>query len=167
MTWPARPLLSDATLVAVVGPGDADAEVYELARAVGRELARRGFVVVTGGLGGVMAAAARGAGEAGGRAVGVLPGDDPAEANPHLSDVVPTGLGEYRNALVVRDAAGLIAVGGSWGTLSELALAVRVGKPVASLRGWDVRDEAGQAVDGVVGFDAPAAAVQWIAERLG
>ncbi|HEY2297359.1 MAG TPA: TIGR00725 family protein [Jatrophihabitans sp.] len=166
MPWPDRPLVPDATLIAVLGPADATDELYDLARAVGRGLARRGFVVVTGGLGGVMEAAARGAAEAGGRAVGVLPGDDPSEANRYVSDVVATGLGEYRNALVVRDAAAIVAVGGSWGTLSEIALAVRARKPVAALRGWNVHDQTGRAVAGVCDFDTPAQAVAWIAQRL-
>ena len=167
MTWLDRPLPTDATLVAVVGPGDATDEIYALARAVGRDLAERGFVVVTGGLGGVMEAAARGAVDADGRAVGILPGTDTAQANPYLTTALPTGLGEYRNALVVRDAVAVVVVGGSWGTLSELALAVRTGKPVAVLRGWTVRDQAGRAVEGVTEFDTPAEAVGWIAERVG
>jgi uncharacterized protein (TIGR00725 family) len=161
-----RPLLEDATLIAVVGPGDATDEIYELAREVGRELAERGFVVVTGGLGGVMEAASRGAVEAGGRAVGILPGPDTAQANKYLTTKLPTGLGEYRNALVVRDAAAVVAVGGSWGTLSEVALAVRAGKPVAALRGWTVHDQAGDAIEGVHEFDTPTEAVEWIADEV-
>jgi hypothetical protein len=95
----------------------------------------------------------------------VLPGEDPSEANRYVSVVVPTGLGEYRNALVVRDAAAVVAVGGSWGTLSEVALAVRAGKPVAALRGWSVRDQTGRVVAGVWQFDSPTEAVGWIVER--
>jgi len=162
-----RPLPTDATLVAVVGPGDAKGEIYDLARAVGRGLAEHGFVVVTGGLGGVMEAAARGAVEADGRAVGILPGEDSGQGNKYLTTALPTGLGEYRNALVVRDAAGVIVVGGSWGTLSELALAVRTGKPVVALRGWTVRDAEGEPVAGVHRSDRPADAVAWIVDELG
>ena len=96
-------------------------------------LARGGFVVVNGGLGGVMEAAARGAREGGGIVIGLLPGDDRADANPHLTVAIPTGLGQARNALVVSAADAVVAVGGSWGTLSEIALARRAGKPVVCL----------------------------------
>jgi uncharacterized protein (TIGR00725 family) len=124
--------------VAVIGPADADEAVREAAREVGRMLAERGAVVVCGGLGGVMDAAAQGAREAGGVAVGILPGIDRAGASAHLTVAIATGLGEARNALVVRAADAVIAVGGSWGTLSEVALAMRTGVPVVSLRGWSV-----------------------------
>lgn len=130
--------------VAVVGPGDAatPADVDD-AREVGRLLADAGVVVVTGGLGGVMAAAAQGATEAGGTAVGILPGLERDAGNGHASVELPTGLGELRNGLVVRSADAVVAVGGSWGTLSEIALATRVGTPVVCLGGWHVADAAG------------------------
>jgi uncharacterized protein (TIGR00725 family) len=105
-----------------------------------------------------MAAAARGARSAGGRTVGLLPGDDPAAADPAMDVVVATGLGEVRNALVVRAAAVVVAVGGSWGTLSEVALARRSGKPVVSLRGWRVDGPAPG--DGIVEVPDAAAAVR-------
>lgn len=111
--------LSRLRQIAVVGPGEATARQEEVAYDVGARLARAGLLVVTGGLGGVMAAASRGAVEAGGRTLGLLPGTDPAAANPWVQVVVPTGLGEARNALVVRSAAALVAVGGGWGTLSR------------------------------------------------
>ncbi|MGO0576829.1 TIGR00725 family protein [Ornithinimicrobium panacihumi] len=117
--------------VGVVGPGQgATAELVQLAVEVGRLLARQGFVVVTGGLGGVMAGAARGCSETGGTSIGLLPGDDRATANPHLTLTIPTGMGEMRNALLVRSSDAIIAVGSSWGTLSEIALARRTGVPV-------------------------------------
>jgi uncharacterized protein (TIGR00725 family) len=124
--------------VAVVGPGDAAPQICALAREVGWLLAARGAVVVTGGLGGVMAAAAEGAAAAGGMSIGLLPGTDRAAGNPHSTVLVPTGLGELRNALLVRCADGLVAVGGSWGTLSEIALAQRTEVPVVCLEGWSV-----------------------------
>ncbi len=134
-------------VVAVIGPGtEAAAEICALARDVGLLLAQRGVVVVTGGLDGVMAAAARGVHEAGGLVVGLLPGDDRGDANPDLTVAIPTGLGQARNALVVGAADGVIAVGGNWGTLSEIALARRAGKPVVCLRGWRVSDSDGQPV---------------------
>jgi uncharacterized protein (TIGR00725 family) len=126
--------------VAVVGAGDASAEQERLAETVGRLLAVGGAVVVTGGLGGVMAAASRGAASAGGLTLGLLPGPDRASGNEWLTVAVPTGLGELRNGLVVRAADAVIAVGGEYGTLSEVALALKGGRRVIGLGfGFDVR----------------------------
>lgn len=122
--------------VAVVGPSRAAEHEVDLARRAGAELAARGIAVVTGGLGGVMAAAATGAREAGGVAIGLLPGLDRAAAGAGHTVVLPTGLGELRNGLLVRSADAVLAIGGSWGTLSEIALAVRTGRLVVSLAGW-------------------------------
>ena len=122
-----------------------------MAEEVGRLLARRGAVVVCGGLGGVMEAACRGASREGGTTVGVLPGLDRGAANPFVSVAVATGLGEARNALVVRAADALIAVGGAYGTLSEIALALKAGKPVIGLGTWEI--------DGVERVEGPEAAV--------
>jgi hypothetical protein len=135
----------------VVGPGDADPQAEAAAEAVGRELARRGAVLVCGGLGGAMAAACRGAKDAGGTTVGILPGSDRSAANRHVDVALATGLGEARNALVVRVADALVAVGGGYGTLSEIALALRTGKPVAGLDTWEI--------EGVVRADSAAEAV--------
>jgi uncharacterized protein (TIGR00725 family) len=124
--------------VAVCGPGQAtDAEATR-AEAVGRGLAERGAVVICGGLGGVMEAACRGARDAGGTTVGLLPGDDRGAANPYVSVALPTGLGELRNGLIVRAADAVIAIGGAFGTLSEVALALKTGTPVVGLDTWDV-----------------------------
>lgn len=124
------------THVGVVGPGDgATDEQVQQAGEVGRLLALAGAVVVTGGLGGVMAAAARGCGDAGGLSLGLLPGADRAGAGAPHTLTVPTGLGELRNGLLVRSSDVVVAVGPSWGTLSEVALAVRTGVPVVLL-GW-------------------------------
>ncbi len=133
--------------VAVSGPGSASPAEYDAARTAGRWAAERGHVVVCGGLGGVMEAAARGASEAGGVVVGLLPGDTRAAANPYLTAAIPTGLGEMRNALLVRSAHAVLCVGGSWGTLSELALAVRTGVPVVALWTWRVAPHEGTAAD--------------------
>jgi uncharacterized protein (TIGR00725 family) len=125
--------------VAVVGPGDtADGDELDTAYRAGQRLAAAGLIVVTGGLGGVMAAAVSGAASVGGTTVGLLPGADRDEAHPKLTVALPTGLGEMRNALVVRSADAMLAIGGSWGTLSEIALAMRTGVPVVSLGGWEV-----------------------------
>ena len=138
--------------VAVVGAGGAVArDVLDRAQAVGAELARRGAVLVCGGLGGVMEAACRGAREAGGVTVGILPGDDRAAANPWVSVAIATGLGELRNGLVVRCADAVIAIAGGYGTLSEVALALKAGKPVVGLGTWEI--------EGVLAADDPVAAV--------
>lgn len=125
--------------VAVVGPGEATPAEEETAEAVGRLLAEHGAILVCGGLGGVMAAACRGALKAGGLTVGLLPGHDRTAGNEWLSVAIPTGLGELRNGLVVRAADALISVGGGYGTLSEVALALKAGKPVTGLGGWDIK----------------------------
>ncbi|MDP9455314.1 MAG: TIGR00725 family protein [Actinobacteria bacterium] len=124
--------------VSVIGPGDANEEIYGLAREVGRLVARRGGIVVCGGLAGVMEAAARGAAEEGGAAIGILPDVDRRRANSYLSYSVATGVGEARNLAVVCSADVVISVGGGYGTLSEIGLAKKVGRPVVSLRGWDL-----------------------------
>lgn len=133
-------------MVAVATGGDADTEECALAEAVGRELARRGAVLLCGGLGGGMEAACRGAKEAGGTTVGILPTDRRADANPFVDVALPTGMGEARNALVVRAADALIAVAGEFGTLSEIALALRTGTPVVGLSTWELMRK-GERVD--------------------
>jgi uncharacterized protein (TIGR00725 family) len=126
--------------VAVVGPGEASAEEVAQAEAVGRLLAGRGVVVVCGGLGGVMDAVSRGAANAGGTVLGILPGTDRAEANAHVTVAVATGMGEMRNPLVVRAADAVIAIGGAYGTLSEIAFALRTGVPVIGIGTWELDD---------------------------
>jgi uncharacterized protein (TIGR00725 family) len=124
--------------VAVCGPDPASAEAERQAERAGRLLARAGAVVVCGGHGGVMEAASRGASSEGGTVIGILPGMDRREGNPHLTVAIPTGLGELRNALIVRAADALIAVGGAFGTLSEIALALKTGVPVVGLGTWEL-----------------------------
>ena len=127
------------TYVGVVGPsGEIPRALAATAEEVGRLLADAGCVVVTGGGTGVMTAASRGASEAGGTTLGILPGGDRTEANPWVTVSVPTGIGELRNGLLVRSVDALVSVGGSWGTLSEVALACRTGVPVWSIDGWDL-----------------------------
>lgn len=127
--------------VAVVGSGSAPPEECAAAEAVGRALGGAGAVLVCGGLGGVMEAACRGACDAGGLTVGLLPGLDRGAANPWVEVAIPTGLGEARNALVVRAADAVIAVGGEWGTLAEIALAMKGGTPVVGLGTWELPRE--------------------------
>jgi uncharacterized protein (TIGR00725 family) len=124
--------------VAVVGSGVATDELYEKAREVGRLIAERGATVVCGGLSGVMEAAARGATEAGGMAIGILPDEDRRRQNGYLTYSVATGVGQARNLAVVCSGDVVIAVGGEYGTLSEIGLARKVGRPVVVLEGWDL-----------------------------
>ena len=132
---PAKP----SPYIAVIGVGEADEELYERAREVGRLIAANGGIIVCGGLGGVMEAAARGATEGGGVAIGVLPDEDRRRANEHLSYSVPTGIGQARNLTVVCSADVVISVGGGYGTLSEIGLARKLGRPVVSLGSWDLQ----------------------------
>jgi uncharacterized protein (TIGR00725 family) len=127
-----------AAYIAVVGAVDAGDEQSWLAEEVGAALAEAGAVTVTGGLGGVMEAASRGAKSRRGQTLGVLPGDDRLAANGWVDIAVATGMGELRNGLVVRSSDAVIAVGGGNGTLSEIALALKAGKPVIGLGGWDI-----------------------------
>ncbi len=138
--------------VAVVGPSVCPRVQQDVAERLGRALAERGDVVLCGGGDGVMAAVARGATEAGGVVVGILPGDDRHAANPWVTIALSTGLGELRNGLIVRAADAVVAVGGSWGTLSEVAMATRTGVPVVSLDGWTPAVAGGSAAqEGVAG----------------
>jgi uncharacterized protein (TIGR00725 family) len=139
------------TYVGVVGAGEATADVERTAEEVGRLLAIAGATVVCGGLGGVMAGACRGARAAGGTTVGILPGLDAADANEWVDVALPTGMGEMRNVLIVRASDVLVAVAGEYGTLSEIAFALRDGIAVVGLGTWDVR--------GVDVADGPADAV--------
>ena len=144
--------------IAVVGPGEAGEQELAVAEAVGAEVAAAGAVLVCGGLGGVMEAACRGARSRGGTTVGLLPGSDRSAANGWVQIAIPTALGEVRNALVVRSADALVAVGGSWGTLSEIALALKTGRPVIGIGSWELARE-GQPVEGIVAIDDPVEAV--------
>jgi uncharacterized protein (TIGR00725 family) len=119
--------------ISVIGAGAPSPEEARLAFELGRALGKAGAVVITGGLGGVMEAASRGCAEAGGTTVGILPGPDAAQANRWCSIPLATGMGEARNALVVRAGQAAVAVGGGWGTLSEIALARKMGREVALL----------------------------------
>jgi uncharacterized protein (TIGR00725 family) len=133
--------------VAVIGSSQATAEEAHDAEAIGRALAEGGAIVVTGGRGGVMAAACKGAAAAAGLTVGILPGRDRGDANEFVAVAIPTGLGELRNGLVARAADAVVAVGGAYGTLSEIALALQGQVPVVGLRTW--------AIDGVQPAQSP------------
>ena len=149
-----------ARVVAVIGAGACDARVAEQAREVGRLLAEAGCTVVTGGLGGVMAAASRGAREAGGTVLAILPGDDPRAADPHAQLAVATGMGDARNVVIANTAQGFVALAGSYGTLTEISYALRRGKPVVSLGSWELGLPLERA-------ESPAQAVRLLLDLLG
>jgi uncharacterized protein (TIGR00725 family) len=130
--------MSRTPYVAVVGPGETSPDELHAAEEIGAGLAAAGAVVVTGGLGGVMEAACRGARSRRGRTVGILPGEDRDAANGWVDVAIATGLGELRNGIVVRAVDALVAVGGGHGTLSEVALALKLGRPVVGLGTWEV-----------------------------
>jgi len=142
--------------IAVCGASDASAAQLDAAREVGRLLAEAGAVVINGGLGGVSAAASEGATIAGGMVVGILPETDRNGANRHLTISLPTGMGQARNVLIVTAAEAVIAIGEGWGTLSEIASARRLGRPVVALDSWSVKgldtvDTAAEAVKRALG----------------
>lgn len=126
-------LFANPIYIAVIGGGEASPDLLALAREVGREVARRGGVLLCGGLGGVMAAAAQGAKEEGGVSIGILPDPDRSRANPYLTYSLPTNLGHARNVLIAHSADALIAVNGGHGTISEAAIGLKLGKPVVGL----------------------------------
>jgi uncharacterized protein (TIGR00725 family) len=146
--------------VGVIGGAECAPDVAATAEAVGREIARRGAILVCGGMGGVMEAASRGAFEAGGMTVGILPVLDRRAANPYIRVAIPTGLGEVRNALVVRASDGLIAIDGKYGTLSEIALGLGLGRPIVGLDTWDLGTPILRAED-------PVEAVGMLLARIG
>ncbi len=127
--------------IAVIGASDCSKGEARLAEEVGRELARRGATLVCGGLGGVMEAACRGAAAEGGTTIGILPGNSPKDANPHVKIPIVTGMGYARNAIVAKSAQAAIAIGGSYGTLSEIAYALQNDVPVIGLNTWSLSRE--------------------------
>ena len=139
-------------VVAVIGAGDAPRAVCELAFEVGREIARRGAVLINGGLGGVMESAAAGAREEGGHTIGVIPGYDRRTANRHIEFAIATGIGEARNVVIIASADAVIALAGEGGTLAEIGFAKKFGKPIVALDSWPE-------VAGLRRADSPAEAV--------
>jgi len=125
-------------IIGVIGAGECSADIARIAEEVGAELARRNCTLICGGKGGVMEAACKGAHEAGCLTVGILPGPDRSEANEYVSVPIVTNMGEARNAIVVLSSQGIIAVDGGYGTLSEIALALKRGIPVVGIRTWSL-----------------------------
>jgi uncharacterized protein (TIGR00725 family) len=149
--------------IAVIGNGrcEPDSDVWRLAEEVGRRLAEAGATVVCGGLGGVMEAAAKGAAEAGGEAIGIVPTSEIADANQHCTHVVATGIGHGRNLAVVSSGEAVIAIGGEWGTLSEIGFARAIGRPVIALRSWTLKGEGEmESAPGIVVVKTPEDAVR-------
>jgi uncharacterized protein (TIGR00725 family) len=156
--------------ISVIGSGTCaqDSELAQIAERVGRGLAEGGAVLVSGGMGGVMEAASRGAAEAGGTVIGIVPSDDPAHANPYCTHVVATGIGHARNLAVAASGDVVIAVGGEWGTLAEIGFSRRLGRTVLALKSWSASGE-GPMVDapGVEAVDDPDEAVGRALEAAG
>jgi uncharacterized protein (TIGR00725 family) len=145
--------MAEKRFIAVIGAGDASADVRALALAVGREIAARSAVLVCGGLGGVMEAAAQGAREAGGHTIGILPSYNRESANRYIEFAIPTGMGEARNAIVIGSADAAVALpGGEGGTLAEIGFALKLKRPVVALNAW-------KEIAGVSHADNPADAV--------
>ena len=145
--------------ISVIGASEPSPEAVRLAKEVGRELARRGVTIVTGGLAGVMEAACKGAKEAGGTTIGILPGSDPSEANPYVDIPICTGIGYSRNVIVVKSGRAVIAVAGAFGTLSEIAHALGDGIPVIGLETWSISQN-GQPNHSIVVAKDPLDAVE-------
>jgi uncharacterized protein (TIGR00725 family) len=145
--------------IGVIGAGACPEQVYGLGRVLGYGIGKKGWILICGGLGGVMEGAAKGCREANGTTVGILPGLEKGSANPYISIPVPTGLGEGRNLIVVRASDALISVAGGYGTLSEIALALKMKKPVIGLETW-------KGIRGVRYVSSPEEAIQLVTELL-
>lgn len=144
--------------IAVIGGGECSPQEAKMAEEVGRELARRGVILVCGGLGGVMEAACKGANSAGGLTIGILPGESRHQANPYVQIPIVTGMGYARNIAVVKSAQAVIAIGGSYGTLSEISHALQSGIPVIGLNTWSLSKN-GQQDDSIIPAQNPTEAV--------
>lgn len=151
-------MVASKTIIAVIGASQASVAELKAAEEVGRLIALNGATLVCGGMGGVMEAACRGAATAGGITVGILPGDSPREANAFVELPIATGIGYARNATVVKSAQAVIAIGGSYGTLSEIAYALQGGLPVIGLDTWHISRN-GQHEEGIIVAASPGAAV--------
>ena len=138
--------------IGVIGASRCSTEIAELAEEVGREIGKRGAVLICGGLGGVMEFASKGAKEAGGLTVGILPGTSKEEANSHIDIPIVTGLGHARNVVIAHSSDGIIAISGEHGTLSEIAIGLKLKKTVIGLNTWDI--------EGVIQVKTAAEAVE-------
>lgn len=148
-----------AKLIAVIGSSECSQQEGRLAEEIGRELARKGAALVCGGQGGVMEAACRGASSEGGTTIGILPGDSRQTANPYVQIPIVTGMGYARNVVVVKSAQAVIAVGGGYGTLSEIGHALQNGIPIIGLNTWSLSKN-GQQDSSIIPVQSPADAVE-------
>ena len=152
-------MMNKKKFIAVIGGSECSPQEAELAEEVGRELARQGVILVCGGLGGIMAAACKGASSEGGVTIGILPGGSRQAANPYVQIPIVTNLGEARNVVLVKSAEAVIAIGGGYGTLSEIGHALRNGLPVVGLNTWSLsRND--QSDDSIILAQDPAEAVK-------
>jgi len=151
--------------IGVIGGGEVSSQVAEFAEEVGREIARQGAVLVCGGLGGVMEAACKGASSEGGLTIGILPGDNRLAANPYVKIPIVTGIGHARNVAVVRSSQAIIAIDGSYGTLSEIGHALQNGVPVIGLNTWSLSID-GRVDDRIIPADSPKDAVNKAMELI-
>ena len=127
-------------MIAIIGARACDDEISQIAEQMGSLLAKHGYTIICGGLGGVMEAVCKGAKANNGTTIGILPGDNPDDANPHVDIAIATGMGVSRNLIIIRSALAVVAINGGFGTLSELAFALQLQKPVVGLGTWDVSD---------------------------
>jgi len=149
-----------ALQIAIVGGAEAGEELREQAYQTGWELAKAGAAIITGGLSGVMEAASQGAYEAGGLVIGIVPGSYRGQANPYVNIEIVTNMGHARNIIIAHSADGVIALGGGLGTLSEIAIALKIGKPVVGLKTWDL-------INQIILADSPQKAVNMILKMVG
>ncbi len=147
-------------IIGVIGAGSCSGEQESIAEQVGKEIARRGGILVCGGLGGVMQAASRGAKSENGTTIGILPGDNKGSANKYIDYAIATGIGEARNLVIIKTADVVIALPGKFGTLSEMAFCKKMGKPIVSMSNWDISDD-------IEKFDDPVSAVKRAFELAG
>jgi len=152
-------MINKKRFIAVIGGGECSPQEAELAEEVGRELARQGVILICGGLGGIMAAACKGASSEGGVTIGILPGGSRQAANPYVQIPIVTNLGEARNVIVIKSAQAVIAIGGSYGTLSEIGHALRNGIPVIGLNTWSLSRN-GQPDNSIIPAQDPTEAVR-------
>lgn len=152
-------------IVGVIGTGVYDKETSELAEEIGKKLAKKIITIACGGLGGVMEAVCRGAKSSGGLTIGILPGINRKEANSWIDIPIVTGMGEARNAVLVRTSQVILAISGEFGTLSEIAFALKMGKPVIGLNTWELAKQ-GKPIEGIIRVNTPDEAVAKVLECL-
>lgn len=152
-------LMNNKIHIGVIGAGDCSQEIYNMATEVGYLIGHNGWILICGGLGGVMEGAAKGCYKAGEMTVGILPGEKKDSANPFIRLPIPTGLGEGRNLLVVRASDVVIAIAGGYGTLSEIGLALKIGRPVVGVKTWP-------GIDGIDYVETPQQAIDMVTTHL-